>query len=109
MGTVIDLTNNVELSSMFNVNDEETLIETISTLIENIILDDPLIYNNPDYKDRIIEDVIELLEVQFDCKYSEDDFEDMTLIVKEAFKLLPYKIVPKRSFKKTFIRKLWQS
>jgi len=104
MGTVIDLTNKVELPPMFNVNDEETLIETISTLIENIILDDPLIYNNPDYKDMIIEYVIELLEVQFDCKYSEDDFEEIIPLIKESFKLLPYKLVPKRSFKKTFIR-----
>jgi len=105
MDNSIDLVDDNEVPSIFNEEEEESLIETICTLIENIVLDDPLVYNNPDYKERITDDVMELLEIQFAEQYSDEHFEEIIPLINEAFKTFHKHVWVKRSFKKTFIRK----
>jgi hypothetical protein len=89
----------------FSEEEEEMLIETIGSLIENIVLEDPLIYNNPDYKERISEDIMELMEIQFAEHLNQENFEEFIPLIHEAFKTFHKYLWPKRSFSKTFIRK----
>jgi putative phage-type endonuclease len=102
---LIDITDEITAPPLFNEDDEDALVETICSLIENIVFEDPLIYNNPDYIERISEEVMELLEIQFADQYTQEDFEDFIPLIHDSFKIFHRHIWPKRSFKKTFIRK----
>lgn len=109
---IIDVTDTIIVEddtdvtdSLFAEEDEESLIETIGALIETIVTEDPLIYNHPDYIDRITGDVMDLLEIQFADQYKEEDFEEFIPLIRDAFKIFHRYVWPKRSFKKTFIRK----
>ena len=96
---------------IFTKEDEGHLIENAFYIIECIITKNLLIYNNPNYQEIITEDVIELLTLQLYDIYeitennSEDFKEELLNIVNQAFKLFHKHVCPKRSFKRTFIRK----
>ena len=55
---VTDITNECKDMSIFTEEEEEILTETIGLLIDNIVTENPLIYNNPDYKEKISEDIM---------------------------------------------------
>jgi putative phage-type endonuclease len=102
---VTDITNECKDMSIFTEEEEEILTETIGLLIDNIVSEDPLIYNNPDYKEKISEDIMELMEIQFAEHLNQENFEEFIPLIHEAFKTFHKYVWPKRSFSKTFIRK----
>lgn len=107
-----DYNDDDEYFEFFTKEEEGHLIENVFYIIESIIVKNPLIYNYPNYQELITEEVIELLNIQLGHIYeiteqnSEDFNEELLNIVNQSFKLFHKHILPKRSFKRTFIRKL---
>lgn len=110
----------------FTEEDKGNLIENTFYMIETIITKNPLIYNEPNYQEQITNDIIELFLIQFAELYEinihekmysnkndgsdSDDYlevfkEELLDIINQSFKLFHKHILPKRSFKRTFIRK----
>ena len=102
----------IESIEIFTKEDEAHIIENALYLIETHISKNALIYSNPDYQEIIINDILDIFEIQLCQIYeinnemSEDFKEELTILIKEAFKTFHRHIVPIRSFKRTFIRKL---
>ena len=95
----------------FTKEEEGHLIENTFYMIENIIITNPLIYNEPKYQEMITNDIIDLLNIQLCDVYEiteqnlKEFNEELLNIINHAFKLFHKHICPKRSFKRTFIRK----
>lgn len=95
----------------FTKEEEGHLIENTFYMIENIIITNPLIYNEPKYQEIITNDIIDLLNIQLCDVYeiteqnSKEFNEELLNIINHAFKLFHKHVCPKRSFKRTFIRK----
>ena len=113
-----DIYNEIDNEYGFFTNEEEGyLIENAFYLIEHHIKKNALVYNDPNYQDIIINNILELLAIQMYAVYDlnedntndTDDIDDLknhlTSIIKYAFKLFHKHVSPKRSFKRTFIRK----
>lgn len=102
----------IESVEFFNKEDEGHIIENVLYLFETYVYNNALIYSNPDYQEIIINDILDIFEIQLcqiydiDNESSEDFKEELTVIIKYAFKLFHRLVVPIRSFKRTFIRKL---
>lgn len=102
----------IESVEFFNKEDEGHIIENALYLFETYVYNNALIYSNPDYQEIIINDILDIFEIQLcqiydiDNESSEDFKEELTVIIKYAFKLFHRLVVPIRSFKRTFIRKL---
>lgn len=98
----------------FGEDEKIELLETITSLLENIILDNALIYSDPDYKELISEQVFELLKIQFEHLFTKENSnneeieEDLRFnierIINKGFKLIHKHICPKRSCKRTSIK-----
>jgi len=107
--SLIDETEEIEF---FTKEDEGHLIENALDLIEIYINKNALIYSNPDYKDIVTNDILDIFEIQL-CELYEinndtkEDFrEELSFIIHQAFKMFHKLVMPIRSFKRTFIRKL---
>ncbi len=81
-----------------------TLIETIGILIHDLIDSDPMIYANCDFEHFIKEEITNLLDCQFEniIDYNQYFLEN---IINEALTIFYSYIAPRRSYKKSFIRK----
>jgi putative phage-type endonuclease len=107
-------TNSFEMEEVeiFTKEDEGHILENALHLIETYISKNALIYTNPDYQEIIINDILDIFEIQLYQIYeinheTKEDFkEELNLIIKHAFKTFHRHVVPIRSFKRTFIRKL---
>ena len=103
--------DNDETIEIFTKEEEGHIIENAFYLIDSIINTNAIIYNEPDYQEIIINDVLDIFEIQLSQIYeitndTLDDFkEELTIIIKHALKLFHKHIAPMRSFKRTFIRK----
>lgn len=102
----------IESVEIFSKEDEGHIIENALYLIETYVSKNALIYSNPDYQEIIVNDILDIFEIQLcqiyeiDNESSEDFKEELTMIIKHAFKTFHRHVVPIRSFKRTFIRKL---
>jgi putative phage-type endonuclease len=97
---------------IFKKDEEGFIVENALYLIENTIVKNALVYNDPNFEENIKNDIIDLFEQQlyqvyydFDESFREDFREELDLLVSYSFKMFYKHISPKRSFKKTFIRK----
>jgi putative phage-type endonuclease len=105
----IDETEQIEL---FTKEDEGHLIENALNLIEIYTNANLLIYNNTNYKEIITNDIIDIFEIQLCQLYeinndTKENFrEELSIIIHHAFKIFHKLVMPIRSFKRTFIRKL---
>lgn len=88
------------------------IIENALYLIETYINKNAFIYSDPHYQEIITTDILDIFEIQLCQIYdinndNKDDFrEELSIIIHQAFKLFHKHVVPIRSFKRTFIRKL---
>lgn len=102
----------LDTTEFFTKEDEGHIIENAFSLIETYVTKDALIYSNPNYQEIIKSDILDILEIQLTQIYeidkeSIDDFkEELTTLIGSAFKLFHRHVVPIRSFKRTFIRKI---
>lgn len=102
----------IEDIEFFTKEDEGHIIENALNLIETFVSKHGLIYSNPNYQEIIINDILDIFEIQLcqiyeiDNENIEDYKEELIILIKHAFKLFHRHVVPIRSFKRTFIRKI---
>jgi len=104
----IDSCEVMNLNNIFSDKEKFELIETSCELIDIIINENPLIFNEPEYQELIHEEVFNLLNIQLNGLIETDNIsliEDINDIINEAFIIIHKYKYPKRSFNKTFIRK----
>jgi putative phage-type endonuclease len=102
---VDELYLNQYVYSVFSKEEEGELLENAFHIIETYILQNGLVFNLPNYQEIIIDDTLEIFKAQFKDIYEDDITEELTEIIHNAFKLIHQHVCPKRSFKRTFIRK----
>jgi putative phage-type endonuclease len=88
----------------FNKQEQKEIIQTGISLLQDFILENPLCFSNPDIQDILIDNILELLFDQLDQLYEYNIKEDLEILIHKALKIFYSKIVPRRSYNKTFIR-----
>jgi len=101
---LINIIDTFTAPSVFTVNEELALVETASTLINDLLDTEPMLYIQPYFHEYVIIEVTELIMDQLAEAITYDIEDDVTLCVEQAMKLFYTRIAPKRSFSKTFIR-----
>ena len=102
-----EMTNIIDqftLPDAFSTDEELALIETAFTLINELIGADPMMFIQPDFHERVIGEVTDLLTDQLAEVFDYDVDDETTLCVEHAMQLFYKQCAPKRSFHKTFIR-----
>ena len=86
------------------LHEQITLIETVGILIHDLVDSDPMIYANYDFENFIKEEITNLLDSQLQniVDYNQYFLED---IINQSLRIFYTYIAPRRSYKKTFIRK----
>lgn len=101
-------------SKPITTDDKQELISTILTMIEDLVLGDPMLYAKYNYRERIIDSITEMFIIQIngmisssDIGYKMDDAiaEGITPIIEEALYVYHLFFSPKREYGNTFIRK----
>ena len=103
------LPNNADISdeNLIKEKDEEELIETLSGIINDIIISDPTQYTNINFHEKIVEQVEEVAIEQLKDLYkvdNEDFLEELASIIEKAMNLFYRHVAPRRSYPTTFIR-----
>lgn len=92
-----------------NKNDAEELTSIILSLIEDLIISDPMILITPDYQEHIIDNITNLINIQFEDVYGNpfDHYTHTRLnkLIKESLEIYYLLFTPKRSYGNSFIRK----
>jgi len=93
--------------NLIKEKDEEDLIETLSCIINDLIISDPAQYTNPKFHEKIVEEVEEFTIEQLKYLYKVDDedfLEELAGIIEKAMNLFYRHVAPRRSYSTTFIR-----
>jgi putative phage-type endonuclease len=104
----------VEFESLFSDDERKELIESTCEIIDNYIIENPLIFCQYNYQSLITDEVANILRMQLENVFPisifnkcEEQLEDeIDNIIECCFKIIHRHIYPIRSFSKTFIRKL---
>lgn len=94
------------ISNKVDINNEDItdLLETAGTLIDTLVHNNPMLYNEPNFHENIQADTISLLKEQL-IIFLDDDLENEIIVaVDTALQLFYHNVVPKRSYIDTFIR-----
>ena len=94
-------------NNLIKEKEEEDLIETLSGIINDLILTDPSQYSSPNFHEKIVEEVQELAIEQLKHIYNtenEDFLQELGDIIEKAMNLFYRHIAPIRSYPTTFIR-----
>ena len=103
---LIDVTETFNPDSVFDENERASLVETCAELITDFIEHNPLVFSKPDYSNIIRESVLELMEETIFPCVGVIENEEIQLIYQMASYIVFSTIAPRRSYRKTFIRKL---
>jgi putative phage-type endonuclease len=91
---------------IFSEQDRGYILENAFNITNDIIIQNPLIYMYPDYKERIIYQVYDILEEQIIHLYELNNIEnDLLNVIDESFERIHKFLLPIRSYNKTFVRK----
>jgi putative phage-type endonuclease len=93
--------------NLIKEREEEELIETLSGIINDLIISDPTQYTNPKFHEKIVEEVEEVAIEQLNHLYKMDDedfLEELAGIIEKAMNLFYRHVAPRRSYPTTFIR-----
>lgn len=105
----LDILQKMVTKPKISFDDKQDLVSAILEFIEELILQDSMLYARSNYKDIIIEQIKEFLEIQLDHvyknynKYEYDKF--LNNIIEESFYIYNLHFCPKREYGNTFIRK----
>ena len=103
---LIDVTETFNPDSVFDENERASLVETCAELITDFIEHNPLVFSKPDYSNIIRESVLELMEETIFPCVGVIENEEIQLIYQMASYIVFSTIAPRRSYRKTFIRKM---
>lgn len=101
----VDLTQ----EGLFDETERINMIDTCAELIADYIEQNPLVFSKPDYNNIIRNDVIDLLEQTISPCVGIAAEEELEIIYQMASYIVFTTIVPRRSYKKTFVRKIKQN
>ena len=102
---LIDITDILEFSPAFTQDEHHELVDTASHLICEHIHSSSLHMSNPTFYDNIYEEVFELLIQQLIPTHNYNIEDELHQILNEAFHIIFTTVVPRRSYKQSFIRK----
>lgn len=90
------------------MTDEErmSLVEACASLINDFIDANPLVFSSPDYQTTIRNEVTTLLEATLLPSVGIVEEEELDLVYQMASYIVFTSIVPRRSYRKTFVRKV---
>lgn len=109
-----DIDDDDDLEKMLNTvllseTEVQELMSTAMSIFEDLILSDPMLYAKQDYKDIILDETRNLLEVQFDNITNPDNkiciSDSLSDILDDALYVYQRFMTPKREYGNTFIRK----
>jgi len=100
-----NILDNIEVPGPFNKSEHAELVETSGILIDDLISDNPQLYEKSSFALDLIEIVSDLLEIQLEDIFSYDIRNYIETAVSEAIKIYHTYICPVRSYSNTFIRK----
>jgi hypothetical protein len=111
---LVDVTDSefgVDLSNegMFDETERMVMVDTCADLIADYIEQNPLVFSKPEYTSIIRDSVIGLLEETIKPCVGIVAEEELGLIYQLASYIVFTTIAPRRSYKKTFIRKVKQN
>lgn len=113
---LVDVTDTICVEDMFDETERLAMVETCATLITDFIEQNPLIFAKPEFDDIVRNNVISLLmdTIAPTLYNANGDFsviaeEEIRLIYQMASYIVFTSIAPRRSYKKTFIRKIAQN
>ena len=93
--------------NLIKEKEEGELIETLSDIINDLIISDPAQYSNPKFHEKIVDEVEEVAIEQLKHLYNvqdEDFLEELAGIIEKAMNLFYRHVAPRRSYPTTFIR-----
>lgn len=102
---LIDVTEQITTEDLLDENERSSLVESCASLITDYIEENPLIFAKPDYSATIRASVIELLQETLMPCFGVIDEEELQIIYQLASFIVFTTIVPRRSYKKSFVRK----
>ena len=93
-------------SYLFNKKESDELVQTCYLLLKDYIFQYPLSVSNPKFHENMCLHIYDLLCEQIQPLLPpENDYEaDINIIIQKACKLFYTHVIPRRSFKRTFIR-----
>ena len=100
-----NIIDNFVVPSVMSSEEKEELTETAALLIHEHVLNDATMFMDPNFHDRVTQDVTKLIEIQLESMLSGEVGEEIEDAVEQAFALFYTYIAPKRSHGDTFIRK----
>ena len=105
----LDILQKMIMSPTITAYDKQELIATILQLTEDLVLQDPMLYARQNFKEIIVEEIKEFLDIQLHhvyygyCRYEYDRF--ITDIIEESLYIYHIYFSPKREYGNSFIRK----
>lgn len=101
---LVNILDSFTVPSVFSPDEEITLIETAYSLINDLLVSEPMLYIQPQFHENVILEVFDLLLQQVTDIIPYDIEDELVLCIEQAMKLFYQKVSPKRSFQKSFIR-----
>jgi putative phage-type endonuclease len=102
---LIDITDIIEFSPAFTLDEYDELIETSTHLIFEHISSNALDMSQPKFYDNVYEEVFELLIHQLMATHNYNIEDELHQILNQAFHIIHTTVVPRRSYRQSFIRK----
>jgi putative phage-type endonuclease len=85
-------------------DDKHIIFEHVGDIIAQYMNDFILDMKNPDFHKNINDDIMSLLQQQFENIYNDEIEEDLLVIIQKACRLYFTKVLPRRSYSRTFYK-----
>jgi len=105
LSPLIDITDILQPEIAFTHEEHTELIETACHLIYEYINNNILSMSSPNFYDNVYEEIFTLLLDQLSTTHNYNIEDELYQILNESFHIIFTTLVPRRSYKKTFIRK----
>lgn len=105
LSPLIDVTDILQPEQVFSLEEHTELVDTACHLIYEHIINNVLSISCPKFYDNIYDEIIDLLLDQLSNTHNYNIEDELHQILNEAFHIIFTTLVPRRSYKKTFIRK----
>lgn len=105
LAPLVDITDILQPEPAFTLEEHTELVDTACHLIYQHIVENVLEMSNPKFYENMRDEILDLLIHQLNHTHNFNIEDELNLILDEAFHIIFTTLVPRRSYKTSFIRK----
>ena len=105
---LVNIIDDIQPGAVITESEREDLIESAMVLLDDYMRDNPLSFSEPTHHSDMCDEVLVLLMAQISGTPYENEVgieDELEVIIRQAVKTVYMIVAPRRSFRRTFIRK----